>query len=767
LIKYLFFLLIPILIIPLLPDALPQQQIEIGKDYDIELLSVNGLVENYKWTSQPERILDDSWKWVPYILTEDSNIVQVETGQGSFVFDKNNCSISFYNKGKITGNAIIGSDSYTAKRATVETSDWQEVNQINNAVCQTVVIADGSNVEVQGIKSHAVGEFKIRYIKNEGQVLKTQLEVTNLSGLTDQKFGFTQTMTVPQSVKFGDKIIDLSTMNGTIKDRQWIIDNRAKVVELFDRVQFDFRAAFSFFSDVMILWDGTQASLVFNYLNNNVAILNGETLIIDPTFSEVRSDASRIRDQNNNNICDTGSVDLGSFFYFYYLFSTGSANDCIRSWAEWDTTSIPDGSLITDVDFLFDIAAVLTPEECDIFAMANQPSVTAVATVFTDIRDGTNYVNADTSCQTVGNNKSLDLGNTANSDLQTLLASNWFAIGISADDETLDGAVHNVNVDDITGTPNPTLVVEYTLGNFANAPTDLTAVATFFDRVTLDWTTPFSNGTTIIGYQINRTIATMIYPPEIILVNNTEDIITQYFDTGLTQNTTYAYRLGTWNNEDAGGLNASGNIVNVTTPTDFSLANFTAGSFSINVTKPIALDIRFEEITVNSTATRLNVTFSTTLEDMACKFDFLFARTSTTYTDLDSLIIDGDLNETSFLLNGVENEVIDIICWDRLTFVNGSYLITQTNLPIIQQIQNFQAGEFGTEGNFGAIDLVTLSIIIVAMIGFNRTNESVGIILAIALLGAMTWFGLITMPTIISGGIAITVMLVIVTTRKK
>ena len=52
------------------------------------------------------------------------------------------------------------------------------------------------------------------------------------------------------------------------------------------------------------------------------------------------------------------------------------------------------------------------------------------------------------------------------------------------------------------------------------------------------------------------------------------------------------------------------------------------------------------------------------------------------------------------------------------------------------------------------------------MIGFNRVNETVGVIFSVAIIGACAFFGLIALPTFIAGAITIGVLIAILSTRK-
>ena len=85
----------------------------------------------------------------------------------------------------------------------------------------------------------------------------------------------------------------------------------------------------------------------------------------------------------------------------------------------------------------------------------------------------------------------------------------------------------------------------------------------------------------------------------------------------------------------------------------------------------------------------------------------------------------------------------------------------------MNQIKQFQAGDFGTSGDFGGLDLVSLLVFgVIATIGFNRKNEAVGAVFLLFLTFGLSWFGIITIPTAMGGIIAVIILLVVVQVRK-
>ena len=315
------------------------------------------------------------------------------------------------------------------------------------------------------------------------------------------------------------------------------------------------------------------------------------------------------------------------------------------------------------------------------------------------------------------------------------------------------------------------LKVRITFNVTPNAVTNLSSPDQTVSTIELLWSQPNIHNMTLQGYQINYT--TPHGTPLTKLVNNTNSSSVNYVVSGLLFATQYSFEVAPWT---TGGTNTTGNILNSTTDGD----TFTVGAIVVNQTNPDIVDIRFERIDINDTALFLNVTYSSTF-NLACDFTYKFARINQTYTNLDTITISSGIVESSFLFTSVDNEIIDVLCWDQdsahvasasvgagagnYTHA-GSYIITQTQFPLLDQINNFRNGVYGTEGKFGVLDLVTLGIIIISMIGFNRVNETVGIVFNIILLGALSYFEIIVLPTLIFGALAVVVVFTIASTRK-
>jgi len=186
------------------------------------------------------------------------------------------------------------------------------------------------------------------------------------------------------------------------------------------------------------------------------------------------------------------------------------------------------------------------------------------------------------------------------------------------------------------------------------------------------------------------------------------------------------------------------------------LLNLTTVDF--NQTNPETVDIFFTETILNTTATTLAVNYPGAA-NLTCVFDYRFAQVNTTHTGLVS-------SPTTFTFLDASDDVIHAVCTDINTNTTALYVITQSTFPLVDNINLFREGNFGTEGFLGAFDIIGLMGVVIAMIALNRFNESVGVIVSIMLIGVLWWFGIVTFPSVIVAALAIIVMVTIASTRK-
>jgi hypothetical protein len=302
------------------------------------------------------------------------------------------------------------------------------------------------------------------------------------------------------------------------------------------------------------------------------------------------------------------------------------------------------------------------------------------------------------------------------------------------------------------------IVIKYLEAPTPDAVDDLSSPAQSYGTIELLWAEPGLNTGNVSGYKIWYT--TPFGNPTTVITEDTGNSDTFASITGLTIGTDYTFMVSVITEGGTNSTHPPATWLNVTTAGDFAL-----GSITFNQTNTEVLPITFEEQLINSTAKFLNVTYTNTY-DMSCDFNYKFANTNQTYSSLTGTPVSSTLDESYFIFEGFDNEIIDVYCWDVTSGTDGTYLLTQTDFPLLQQITSFRAGEYGTDGSFGVFDFVTLIVVIMSMIGLNRVNESVGAVFNISLLGGLAFFGIIELSTVIFGIIALVMVFIITSTRK-
>ena len=317
--------------------------------------------------------------------------------------------------------------------------------------------------------------------------------------------------------------------------------------------------------------------------------------------------------------------------------------------------------------------------------------------------------------------------------------------------------VYALNGTGITGASNTYSLTTYHL---PDAVDDLSADASDLLSIVLSWTQPTTLYGYLLGYQINYTTP-QSSDPVTVITENTGSSDVEYEIVGLSESEGYSFRVAA---VTIHGKNVTG--ANVANATAFN--SFTVGSISITPsTNDIELPISFAVHEIDSDTSDVVVTYDSSYE-LACDFDYAILGANTTYTGLTENAISGTEVYSNFTVNGINNDIIDIHCWDVLDdTTTGDTRIGQSNVPMFDQVTDFQDGLFGTTGKFGSLDLMTLIIVIISMIAFNRTHPYVGIIVMFAMMAVMGYYGLVQPVTIASGLIILIVALAIAYGRRE
>ena len=742
-------------------------EIEKGKTYNREFV---GLTQDGRETYQivmgyPERIYDGN-SYEDYILYEDAGTVRLETANsGSFIFDKNACSYNLYDSGYI-GSTMpkIKDISWTVKGKLATNTAWSNVNTINNAACSVTIYGTESTVQVVGSKTSGAGTFQIvlDYVPGQG-IKETMRAYNNNPAWTNHNIGFTEKFQVPRIIHLGNQTYDLSEHDGLVLGRNWIGNNTEKLIKLSDRIFYDFGIGWESLDNLQVSWDGSKAFLSLNYLYPTVTVPYQQWFEVDPTFtSNAPTESGDIRSNAAvGAACPTASYSksIAAATAFVGVESSGVVGSCYRYYAQYDTTTIPNGAAISSVTFNFTVTAIAAgPRNGDFMPITAKPSTATAAAVFTDIGDGTAYVTNSTTTATTGA-KTVPLGNSAATDLYNLLSSDWFAVGIKSVSEVRDATERYTTIGTGNhGTPSsrPFLIVVYTIGP-PYAITTLQADDFDADSVDLSWNAPVLNGGTLQLYQMNYT--TPCGTPLTALPNGTT--ATSYTVSGLTGATCYSFRATAVT--DLGKNITGANIVNVTTDA-FNEANYTIGSFNFQATNQNIFPIRYERID-NGTQTLVNVTFTNSF-NLACDLRYTYAQTNQTYYSISSIPVSASEDEASFNFLNSTNDIVTFHCWNQAGNQSANYVMTQTDFLLKQQVRDFRNGTYGTMGQFGAFDFITLIVVIIAMIGLNHKSEAVGGFFAIIAVAVLAYFEIVAWYTAIIAGLAVIILLAISSTRK-
>lgn len=551
-----FSALIPLAIL-IFPSvyAEPFVTFEQSPTYDKTLISVNpDNSRTYKFESYATpRILDDSNNYQKYIFTNHTDYLQVETTHGSVRLDKTSCAFEYYPKGRILNNSPLFTDSIIARNAINGTSNWQAVTTVNTAAC--VASWDGESLEAKKNKP-GTGTLFYRYV-NTGLGWKTELEVINLTALTNRKFAFTQTIDLNRdTIKFGDTIRNIDNYHNQTFDRAWIESHQAKLLDLMNGFNFDFDLAYENLWAISVYDTGEDKSkLSFDFARNASILLPNESRLYDPTFgpSLAANEGSVYPSAGTGTDCTarTGNSVPASITI---TKNTGVTN-CQIYWGQFDISSVPSSSTASSGYFEYDQSATSNwIDTCRLRSYSSNPTGLSTADKYSQGWTGTGL--GSVTCNTDGNDRQITLNSTGISDLNTKIASGagWWAASLQGT-HIADATVREFGM--VAG--NQYLSFVYTTVPKPHAVTDLTATAVSKTEIFLDWTQPNLNTGTLSGYQINKTTSS---PPNTILVNNTLSSTSEYTATGLTQCTLYYFRVSAWTQY---GNNATGNIANATT----------------------------------------------------------------------------------------------------------------------------------------------------------------------------------------------------------
>ncbi len=499
--------------------------------------------------------------------------------------------------------------------------------------------------------------------------------------------------------------------------------------------------------------------LVFVLVFSSLILVNtipayAETVSLSPSID------GYIEEVDSNNICDGGGI--LNYLENQYLVAGvprfGSPKDCYRMYLEWDVSAIPDGAVVSDVEFSIDedpVASKAGDNQCRIYSLSNQPSVTSASSLWDDLADGTQYNSI--ICDGTGGTLNVSLGSAGITDLTSNLNNGWFGMSVIGGTEIQVSNIHKYS-----NFQNPILTITYSansdttppiitlIGNnpqeieLGNGYTELGATTDDGSAVTID-SSGFADavGSYSITYNsvdssgnnavtVTRTVNVVDTTPPIITLtgNNPQEIElgSGYTELGATTDDGSAVTI-----DSSGFADAVGSYSITYNSVDSSGNNAVTKTRTVNVspTYLIKNDLFYHHTrsTYNSTADKIIFTankqqdaFSLFCNHFTSSTDEWNNQTSITSYDAEFLT-----KHTSYIRCYDESENIIL-----LQTVYKPYGIT-SGFDMINE-------SFGNDGLFG-VPFPFLIVLIVASIWTGR-NAQVGVIVTGATIGIMGLLGL-------------------------
>ncbi len=440
-------------------------------------------------------------------------------------------------------------------------------------------------------------------------------------------------------------------------------------------------------------------------------------------------------------------------------------DDCYRAFWEFDISLIPDTASILDIRFFATREESNGLPTCTVHEVSIRPSLVDTSSpadlrnFYIELGSGTQYISNSAFCL---GDINIDLGASARSDLANSLVNDWFAFSIRRGAEGVNpSATYNDYWDNrAAANLQPQMQVTYT--NDIDPVNVLVVTKFILNGVDLFWEPPDVTGGILEGYQINFT--TPHGDPITPITNNTFSTITTATVTNLLGETNYTFRVSAVT--EGGNKNVEGKLLNLTTQ---GLGNFTIGFASLDADNFDSRDIKYRRLDEANDITKLEVVYPVAF-NLTCVMDYRFQNTNQTFSNLVTVpeIIPNGISEqkATFTFVNASKEYIRVVCTDENTGANAPYSLTITSFPLLNQLLDYRAGNFGTDGNLGAVDVITLGMVVLVMIGFNRWNETVGGIFAVAVLGGLSYFQIVEWQTFMFGTFAVVIMVIVASTRK-
>ena len=441
--------LIPLLfvLVPSLIDAQEQEPLEKGINYDVierhqTLQGLETTTRFYTW----DRVIDYHQNGKPiytnYKLTETETYLTFESNAVTATFDKIVCDITLYDRGRLIQNPQpLGHLSHTLKEAVNGTDIWYATS-LNQQSCNIVIERFDRSVTITATKSDydwlagSGGTYKVIYELSSNHGLEWTHQYTNQdNSKNNHKYGFTDVcegcpdfevngLVLKSGQEFTKSQLDsrpleLHTNKGLVK-----LDTKDSIHDYLWTVKND------------------NGKKILDFTNSKGRLGVGETLTVDPTFGYTTGTIYLVdtTDQASTD-CGVGVNKAQTTWGIAKSDSDSAGGDCSGSAIRFNTTSIPDGADVTNTQVRMDVNAVTAGQNCDITPVASDPTTATAADLWTDItaeNGAGEYVDNNAVCAATGTDTVLDLGTTADSNVESGLVDNRFSFGFFYHTRTRD-----------------------------------------------------------------------------------------------------------------------------------------------------------------------------------------------------------------------------------------------------------------------------------------------------------------------------------------
>lgn len=490
------FFLIPLLLVVSLPSVYGQIITTQGQNYD---LTEDFTIGEAIWQSHPERIFALG-EWQNYVLEDtDDKVIFNSNAVGSLIYHKNYCSYTIHENG-FNGDVIIPTVSSVA--IYLKDGTWQHL-PVNDQACTVSTVSYDNGVILTATKTITTTGIVVEEFTQEIRMdirngFKETFKVTHDG---TEKLGITQTIHTGAEIVIGDTTINIAEYNGQSFNREFIVDNQAEILKLTDSINYDFDEGINSLTNVNIIYENNKYKVNLDYSSGDFV----GYLEIDPTFTSVTANyQASLYDSNNNNVFEDNPSTVGVSVVTSYQIdigrvSTSEGNDGKRGVVEWDISSIPNTSIITDTIITFDMVIYGSADNCEFRELTIQPSTSSSSTgLWQDIKANTIYVDNSSLCASASTGNVLDLGTDADADVTSNLSSGWFALGMMSENENIDSSYHLSRME-----MNPTLTVVYTILTAPDPPTNLSTAQTVANQINLTFSAPVDDGgSAITNYKI-------------------------------------------------------------------------------------------------------------------------------------------------------------------------------------------------------------------------------------------------------------------------